>query len=159
MHTQRTFLDALILSYCGLLAAAFFVAMTHRFPTVLRGPILFAYGMIAPYQGASNNNTELVLVGYQDSGVATIIDLDGYFPGLHGERNARQNFDMLAETSIEKLAPFYGNYVSQIFDHEKAKGNMFTHLELIREQWPKSVEGYREGRADSVQRTFLLRYP
>lgn len=159
MKLSRTFFDTLIVTYLLMTAAAFYLTMTHRFPeNFLRLPLHYVYGMMAPYQGASPLNRELVLVGYDERGVATVIDMDRYFPGLKGERNARQMLDQIADRSTETLRTYYLLYLQDIDAHLQDEGRAFLSYALWRETWAQSPEGYGVGRTTAT-RDLLVRYP
>jgi len=160
MQQHRFFTDALLLSYLVVTAAAFTVTMTDWMPSgFLQAPIRYSYGMMAPYQGASQYNRELQLVGYDDKGTATPIPLDSYFPGLRGEKNSRQLLDQFIDLSIENTGPVYRSFLEQIRDHEHAQGRTYASFQLWKERWPTDARGYRAGRERGVERIFLLRFP
>lgn len=160
MDTRRTFLDSLIVTYVAITLWAFFVTMTHIFPTgALRPVVVFSYGMMAPYQGSGPNNKEIVVLATSPTGTTELRSLNDYFPGLHGEKNSRQLMEQMLDQSPESLRPYYQQFAAQFLGLEKARGKEFVSVELWLEQWPRDARGYTAGRDRGVERTFLYRTP
>jgi hypothetical protein len=156
----RTLTDALIVTYLLITGWAFFITMTHVFPTgPLQPVVIFSYGMMAPYQGASAVNTELVVRAMTPAGATVLTSIDRYFPGLHGERNSRQLLEQFADRSPENLEPYYRRFLEQFLALEAAQGRVYASASLFSEVWQRDSAGYDAGRVKGVKRTLLTQYP
>jgi hypothetical protein len=160
LSLRRALFDSLLVTYLLLTAWAFFVTMTHIFPTgPLRPFVIFSYGMMAPYQGASDINTELVLVTMTEEGITERHSIDRYFPGLHGERNSRQLLEQFADRSLESLQPHYIIFLEQFLELARNDGRNYKSVRLYSESWKHDERGYEDGRDRGVERAFLTSYP
>ncbi|MEQ1849451.1 MAG: hypothetical protein ABL890_02580 [Candidatus Peribacteraceae bacterium] len=156
----RTLTDTLIVTYLLITGWAFFVTMTHIFPIgPLRPIVIFSYGMMAPYQGSSAVNTELVVRATTPEGTTVLASIDHYFPGLHGERNSRQLLEQFADRSPEKLEPYFDRFLEQFLALEAGQGRLYSSATLFSEVWLRDPAGYDRGREKGVKRTFLSQYP
>lgn len=156
----RTFFDTLIVTYISITAWGLYVTATHDFPKgPLRPFVIYSYGMMAPYQGASGTNAVVTVVGVTPMGTTELRSLDQYFPGLRGEKNSRQLMEQMLDQSPEKLRPYYEHFAKRFLVLERENGKDYVSIILWKEQWPRDDRGYLAGRDKGVKRTFLLRYP
>ena len=140
---SRIVYDELIVLYFLVTIGGLFTTFTHKPFFILSDLTHFSYGMLAPYQGDSDQSHELAVVGWDSKGTSTLVPVDQYFPGDHGERNSRQFFETpyAFEKSFE-LPQTYVPFLTQILDHERAKGHPYERLDLWHDQWTRTPEGY-----------------
>lgn len=141
--TKRTFLDALICVYLLTTIGGLITTVTHEVPLPFFAAFTgFSYGMLAPYQGDNDQNVELAAVGIDAFGRTTLIPIDRYYPGRHGERNVRQRLEIYIFKSEhlrgQSLVPFF----TQILEHERSEGHPYVRLDFYADQWTRSPEGY-----------------
>jgi hypothetical protein len=135
------FQQGIIFFYLSVTVAAFIYTMT-RIAVVFPKPlIMIAYGMMAPYQADSEWNTDFIAEGYRD-GAWQRIDLGRYYPFGFGETNVRKHLITFHWRDPESEQRARASMALQILAHERARGNSYASLRIIREEWPRSAEGF-----------------
>src|SRR3989344_8507561 len=87
MSLRRVLTHTLIITYLFLTAYAFFFTMVRqKISIVPEGVLHFFYGMMAPYQGYTTYNFDLLAEGKRDDGTWERIDLDPYYPMIRGHQ-------------------------------------------------------------------------
>ncbi len=147
-------LNALIAGYIFVTIGGLYSTFTHR--TFFFVPMLthYSYAMLAPYQGDSDDNTELAVVAWQGQ-VSTLLPVDGYFPGIHGERHSRMFLTHIPEWEVLGKQSVYTGLFSQLLTHEHAKGMQWDRIDVYAEKWLRSPHSYEENRAQA-ERFFLF---
>lgn len=144
-------LDAILVGWLIVTAGGFYITFTHKVPPFLPRITHFSYGMLAPYQNDDDINVEPVVVAWEASGATTLLPIEGYFPGVRGERNSRMRLEQVAGQDPQIMARNYETILTQILLHERAAGRAFARLDLIWEEWPKSPLGYDALRMHSTR--------
>ncbi len=151
---EQIFLNIVISLYLVITAGGMYQTVTHIqspiFPTLSQ----FSYGMLAPYQGDSDINAEVVLIAEEEGGATRILPVGRFFQGELGERTVRSLLEQLKDRDVPALREIYEPMLVQILQHERDKGHAYLSLSIYQEAWPKSVDGYEALRTRSI-RTFI----
>ena len=161
MHFARQFLrHAAVVAYLVLTLLAFLHTMSHA-PVFLRVPgVLFAYGMMAPYQGIEREAVDLRAEGRDAAGAWHAIDLAPYYPVGAGEAIARRYLFPFRAEGPGAMRVAYARLAVQLRDHEREQGRVWAHVRLSWDTWPLSEEGYQTLRRDPrIHSTVLAEVP
>ena len=157
MTNQKIFLHSVLLSYLLLTGAALCFTL---FRIELLPPNIFVpfYGMMAPFQGYTTENYELVARGRPQNGVWTEINLQQYVPAGRGEFSYR-GFTLEWKEQQRSAISMFKIYAKKLHDAEARNGRAYDQIQLIRRRWPVSPAGYHylnrpEFRTDTVLYTF-----
>lgn len=143
LDTKRIFLDAIICTYLLITIGGLITTVTHEAPIpFLEALTHFSYGMLAPYQGDTDQNVEPAVVGTDALGRSTLVPIDGYFSGIHGERNVRQLMGIFLFENDHLRAQALVPFLSHILEHERRSGHPYVRLDLYEDQWTRSPNGY-----------------
>ncbi len=147
----RTLLDAIIFVYLLITIGGLITTVTHESPVPrLAAFTEFSYGMLAPYQGDDDQNREPVVVGTDASGTTTLVPVDLYFAGRHGERNARQRLQIFLFENERMREQALIPFLIQILEHEHRKGNPYVRLDWYEDQWTRSPQRYDANRMSAT---------
>lgn len=108
----------------------------------------WSYMLMAPYQGYSTENEDIIAQGQLPDGTWETIDLSRYFPYIVGETNVRlhmRSFRYLDDPNLfrEKFAVTAKKLLAL-----EAKENPYIMLRLSAVRWPASVAGYTFNRQE-----------
>jgi hypothetical protein len=120
-------------------AFAYTIAQRSLLP---RRVVRYFYGMMAPYQGYSTHNFELVAEGKTENGSWETIDLLPYFPGSTGERTFREFLLSRRAQSVEATQEGYRQLAKQIQYNEAEQGRSYGEIRLAFDTWPMAPDGY-----------------
>jgi len=85
------------------------------------------------------------------------IDVDAYYPVLHGEQNIRQYAAVFGYTVPDnRLEWLRMSYAKKILELEKAKGNAYSAIRISWEQWPTMTGDYRANKFPAATETSLI---
>ena len=141
MHSNRhLLLHSLLLSYVVLLIAALGYTI-FRWELLPKELVLPVYATMAPYQGYTTVNTELVVEGQTDEGVWQQIDIHSYVPSGRGEFSYR-GFMLKETATMEQRNDRYDIFARHVQRLEKERGREWQSVRLILREWPKSPHGY-----------------
>jgi len=135
----------ILLAFLAFSTGGFYYTMTREYPPFIHWRLSrFSYGMIAPWQTYTVNNTELIAEGKLSDGSWERIDLKRYFPYQIGERNIRETIRTLGGNRTEE----YRHMASEIQERENERGKTYSNIRLSWEKWPKSPLGYEALRTE-----------
>lgn len=140
---SKNILSGLIILYFIITTTAFCYAMAGQSPSPRFQPIIFySYGMMAPYQGYETFHQGLSAEGLKDNGTWESIDLDPYFPFLHGEKTMRSYVNSyLLKDDFDLHHKSFKRMARHIQRLEKKDGRSFEHIRLYWDTWPMSPDG------------------
>lgn len=133
---QAGIVTYLVLTLCALLFTLF------RFTPLPISVVGYFYGMMAPYQGFSPYNADLIAEGKTADGGWEQIDLEYYFPVSTGERTYRLYMQTARNRGPEVAAAAYEELRRLIQEKEATRGNVYDEILLTFEVWPASAEGF-----------------
>lgn len=146
-----------ILAYLCVTAFAFLYTMIRVRPPAMLWPMVrFSYGMMAPYQGDTETNEDLVLEGQLPDGRWEIIALESYFPFGFGEANVRTYLRSFKARGRDILRAKYAELGWQILMRERDHGRMYTTVRLLWQEWPRSPAGFGFLRRAPFVETFVI---
>ncbi len=133
----HTFLIAYL--YITLCAFLFTVIRHDVFRIFPRQPIMYSYGMTAPYQSAVGSNgalyAECLLHDQWQS-----IDLAVFYPQMLGEHNIREFFAMYAYAdSRDKTMELRTRYADTLSRLLAAQGIVCSGIRLSWDEWPAMI--------------------
>ncbi len=131
----------LVVAYLFLTAAAFVFTLFHV-TFVPYAWIHWSYGMMAPYQGDTDVNADLMAEGEASPGHWQAINLDSYMPYGFGERNARKFLRVYEPLGEQTEREKYTELTLEILDRERAGGRAYHALRLTIDTWPRSPDGF-----------------
>lgn len=116
--------------------------------------------MMAPFQGYTTQNYELVAEGRPRGGVWTEINLQQYIPTGRGEFSYR-GFSLEFTQEKRGTANLYDIFATKLQAAEARQGRAYSDIRLLRRRWPVSPAGYHylnqaEFRTDTVLYTLEL---
>lgn len=103
--------------------------------------VLPFYGTMAPFQGYTTENYELVAEGRPTNGVWQEINLQQYVPAGRGEF-AYRGFNLEFEAGQKGEMNLFELYAQKLQAAEARNGRLFAEIRLIRRRWPTSPAGY-----------------
>lgn len=132
-----------LLYFLFMTAYAFIYTMSRVqiFPFIPWVVLRYHYGMMAPYQGYSTDNADLLAEGLKE-GAWQRIDLDPYYPMILGNRimyRRLRSFSFLEPDVHQKK---YGELAKKLLEIENEKGERYESVRLTWQEWPMSVEGW-----------------
>lgn len=160
---KRVLQHTAILSYLTITGAGFLYTMLR-----LRVPLLwpfayFSYSAMAPYQGYTTLNDELIAEGLREDGVWERIDPYPYLAPLRqGGRHIRLHlrgfliFDADDATNRARLREKYTDLAWLLLDHEQRQGRSYNTIRLLWQEWPISPAGYDALQHDPFTDTELI---
>lgn len=151
---RRTTVDALIVSYFVVTSLGVYTTFTHQSPAFLRPLTRFSYGMLAPYQGDSDENYDIAVVAWHQN-MSVLHPVHQYVPGIFGEKILRITMVFIPEKDIEGRRKAYTSFFSQILEHERDTGKQIDRFDVYSEVWQRSPLSYYE-RRPLAKREFLL---
>ena len=160
VRARAILLNSILLAYLAITLAGFLFTMFRvrlPLPWIL---IRWSYNMMAPYQGDTDFNEELVAEGLAANDVWARIDLSPYLPFGDGERNVRMYLRSFRKSEDELALGAYQELAKQLFAREKDQGKAWMAVRLTWEEWPRSPEGFDALRKEPhLVRTFIVTYP
>jgi hypothetical protein len=150
----RCFLDSVIVAYLLITAGGMYITVTHEPLFVLQPLARYSYGMLAPYQGDSDWNSDIAVVAWQGN-ASVLLPVDTYFPGMLGERNVRMILSHIPAWETHEKKQAFERVFSQILTHERQAGRPYDRIDVYAEDWLRSPESY-DARRPSARRFFLL---
>ena len=156
VRTRTILLQSVLLFYLAVTIAGFLFTMLRvrlPLPWIL---IRWSYNMMAPYQGDTDINEEMVAEGLRN-GRWEFIDLNPYFPVGAGEKNVRMYLRSFRSSEDERAVGAYADFAFALLERERAKGNQWEEIRLSWEEWPRSVLGFSAlRRAPDLIRTQIV---
>lgn len=162
VRTRTIILNAILLAFLAVTIAGFLFTMLRirlPLPWIL---IRWSYNMMAPYQGDTDINEELVAEGLTDQGTWSRIDLAPYLPFGPGERNVRMYLRSFRSSEDELAVGAYKTFAAKLLEVENTYqgGRPWKAVRLTWEEWPRSPEGFDALRqAPHLIRTPIVTYP
>ncbi|OGJ60701.1 hypothetical protein A3C37_00710 [Candidatus Peribacteria bacterium RIFCSPHIGHO2_02_FULL_53_20] len=151
MRLRRTLVSFGIGLYLFVTANALVYTVFRK--SLLPTPVLrYFYGMMAPYQGYSTYNFELVAGGKTEEGAWEMIDLLPYFPGSTGERTFREFLLSRRAQGEEETRKGYEQLAGQLRRTEAEHGRSYTEIRLSFDTWPMARDGYEALRLPAFTR-------
>jgi hypothetical protein len=156
MSPRRLITNIFLIPYLLLTAYAFFFTMVRiELPAIPHRVLFFFYGMMAPYQGYTTYNFDLLAEGKKVDGVWERIDLDPYYPMILGHRvmfRRLRSFHAAGEALSKQK---YTELAMLLQKHEAEKGRTYESIRLMWQTWPMSTDGW-----DALRREpFVTNYP
>jgi hypothetical protein len=150
-------------AYLYVTLAAFLFAFTIntvRLPGIPYRVLLWAYGMMAPYQGDDEWNGALRVEARGPDSAWQTIDIARYMPYGFGERNAREFFRVFEVGGEDAQKEKVTEFARQLLEREQARGMPYRAIRISFEKWPRSPGGFEQLRLEPfIQRTFLTQVP
>ncbi len=140
MYPRQWLISMGILAYLFLTFCAWTYTLFRWSPLPWHAERFF-FGMMAPYQGYSLQNVEMVAEGKRANGTWERIDVQSYFPGSRGERNFR-SFLLDFRTSDEAAKIAYKKFAGLVRTHESIHGKLYDEVRITFDAWPVSPEGW-----------------
>jgi hypothetical protein len=102
----------------------------------------WSYGMMAPYQGDTDWNGDVLAEGQLPDGTWHVVSLDPYLPYGSGEKNVRKFL-----RTYQKLGPLghrekFTQWALLLLGHERAQGRNYQAIRFTFEKWPRSTGGF-----------------
>jgi len=143
MSLRRVLTHTLIITYLFLTAYAFFFTMVRqKISIVPEGVLHFFYGMMAPYQGYTTYNFDLLAEGKNEEGQWETINLDPYYPMLLGHQVMYRRLRTFHYEGEEESRHGYTKLAELLRKHEEEKGEIYTSVRLTWQTWPMSPFGW-----------------
>lgn len=142
MTPKRVLCHLAILGYLLFTFAGFTLTMTKLLIPLPYFFVQWSYGMMAPYQGDTPWNGDLVVEGQLPDGTTQIVSLDPYMPYLFGEANARRFLRIYRPLGWEVQRWKFTEFGLMLLDRERAAGRPYTVLHLYFDRWPRSNGGF-----------------
>ena len=139
---KQWILQTILLFYLTVTGAALLYTLFHIHTPVPWALVRFSYTMMAPYQGDTEINEDLVAFGEYADRSTKIIDLDRYIPGGKGERNVRKYLRSFRRTEDDLQVQKYTDFAEQLFARERKKDPNLTSVTLNWHAWPRSPQGF-----------------
>ena len=119
-------------------------------------PVLrYFYGMMAPYQGYSTVNADLLAEGKNPDGTWERIDLDRYYPMIRGNRIMYRRLRSFLSQGEAAHQQKYTELATLLLKREKRRGETYAAVRLTWQEWPVSPLGW-----DALRREPLIKnYP
>ena len=158
VRMRLVFLNTILITFLAIALAGFLFTMFRirlPLPWIL---VRFSYNMMAPYQGDTDENEELVAEGLTDNGAWAYIDLHPYLPFGDGERNVRMYLRSFRKSEDELALGAYQEFAKKLFEREHARDIPWKSVRLVWEEWPRSPLGFNAARMDAV-RTPIVTVP
>lgn len=159
MPFKKILMHGFVLAYLTMTFLAFCFTMFRWRPLGIKVIFPF-YGMMAPYQGYSEEHVEMIAEGQKD-GTWTRIDILKYYPGRRGEGVIRQQMRIMKWFyGEEALGAGHKKLAELIRDREADSGHSYDRVRLSWEIWPVSMESYEAQRHDPfVRRAPIIEVP
>ncbi len=123
-------------------AFVFTMTKVQWFPFISWKVLRYHYGMMAPYQGFSTMNMDLLAEGERADGTWEEIDMSPYYPMHRGSaimyRRLRSFFPEGEEVHGEK----YRELALLLKEREMERGREYASVRLTWVEWPASPEGF-----------------
>lgn len=137
---QKLFLHSAILSYLLLLGSGLTFTL-FRYSVLPMNMVQPFYGTMAPFQGYTTENYELVAEGRPAGGIWQEINLQQYIPAGRGEFSYR-GYNLEYEAGLQGEINLYELYAKKVQAAETRNGRTYDEVRLIRRRWPTSPAGY-----------------
>ena len=146
-HVLRIFfkqwvLQTILLLYLTVTGAALLYTLFHIHLPVPWALVRFSYTMMAPYQGDTEINEDLVAFAELADGSTKIIDVDRYIPGGKGERNVRKYMRSFRRTEDDLQSQKYTEFAQLLLAHERKNDPNIRSITLNWHAWPRSPLGF-----------------
>jgi len=157
MQPKKILAHTFILCYVAITFFAALFAFTKKQITPIPWPIIrYSYGMMAPYQGYSTTNVDLLAEGKEEDGTWKTIDLDPYYPMIRGTqvmyRRLRSFHAQGAKVHKEKY--------TELAELLLGKEGTYESIRLTWQEWPVSPEGWDANRTnDLITDYFITQVP
>jgi hypothetical protein len=141
---RRAVQHAVVVSYLVVTAAAFVYTMTRvrPVPYPLWPLVQMSYGMMAPYQGDTEINEDLIAEGKRPDGKWERIHLDPYFPVGFGEKNVRKFLRSFKAQGTEVHRRKYTEFAWKLLERERRRGRPCEAVRLLWQEWERSPAGF-----------------
>lgn len=143
--------------YLWVTICAFLLTILRIYILIPQSLVLYAYGMMAPYQSYGEKHQQLLVEGESSPGVWGKIDLTPYYPVLYGERNVREFGAVFPlEVPDERTEWLRTSYARKILELERRKGNHYSAIRLSWEQWPTMTGEFEANKIPVATEKFFV---
>ena len=154
MRASRIAGNVFLLFYVWITLCAFLLTLLRVRILHPRAAVLYAYGMMAPYQSYGLTHEEMLAEGRLPDGTWEVIDLARYYPVLFGERNVREyfamyNYDIRPEMRDEHRQ----TWARRLLTLERERGKPYDRLRITWQQWPNMEGLFRENKFPAATQT------
>lgn len=141
--TGRRLLHTIVFLYLTITLLAFFFTMT-RWPAFLGkiDAVYWSYGMMAPYQGDTSWNADLVAEGQLPDGSWEEISFDPYMPYGFPEQNVRKFLRVYKRMRTGMQKQKFTELALQLLDKERERGKQYAAVRFFFDRWDRSPAGY-----------------
>jgi hypothetical protein len=124
-------------------------------------PLLrFHYGMMAPYQGYSMTNADLLAEGKRSDGSWERIDLAPYYPTIRGTQIMYRRLRSYFALGNAAHTDAYRKLALLLLEREQRKGRTYEAIRLTWQQWPVSPLGFEAMRTEELtENVFITQVP
>lgn len=158
LFLKQWLLQTILLCYLTITGSALLYTLFHIRTPVPWTLTRFSYTMMAPYQGDTEINEDLVAFGEYADGSTAIIDLDRYIPGGKGERNVRKYLRSFRRTEDDLQVRKYTEFAQLLLERERKKDPHIRAITLNWHVWPRSPHGFDALRQPPhLKATFITR--
>lgn len=120
-------------------------------------PVLrYFYGMMAPYQGYSVVNADLLAEGKRADGTWEKINLDPYYPMIRGNQIMYRRLRSFLAQGEEKHKQKYTELATLLLERERRQGETYLAVRLAWQEWPASPLGWDALRHGSQIKNYPL---
>lgn len=137
-----------VMCYLSVVASALLFTLQRITLPIPRTLLLFSYATMAPYQGYTRENDELIAEGRLEGGSIIPINLKPYYPLGHGWESVRMRLRSFRVSDDddpggrEALRVKYRELAFLLLERERIRGRSFQSVRLLWEEWPLSPRGY-----------------
>ncbi len=156
-HVPKKLLQNIgIALYLFFTAYAFFFTMVRiELPFIPNRMLHFFYGMMAPYQGYTIENFDLLAEGKKGENWERI-NLDPYYPMILGNQVMFRRLRSFHAESEEVSRKKYAELATLLLKQEKEKGQAFERIRLTWQAWPMSIRAWDALRRDPLIKNYPL---
>ena len=157
MPLRRLLTHIFLFAYLTLTAYAFFFTMVRlELPFIPSRALHFFYGLMAPYQGYTTENFDLLAEGRKEDGSWHRIDLDPYYPMILGNQVMYRRLRSFHGEGESVSKRKYTEFALLLRAHEKERGRFFERVRLTWQAWPMSPKRWDALRRDPLVKNYPL---
>jgi len=159
MRQLTGILQRLLLIYFLLMttyAFAFTMTKVEWFPFIPWKVLRYHYGMMAPYQGYSTTNADLLAEGKKSDDTWEEIDLAPYYPMHRGSAIMYRRLRSFYPESKELHQKKYEELAALLKKHEGGRGRAYEAVRLTWIEWPTSIEGFTAMKKESEMKKYFI---
>lgn len=161
MPLRKIIAHTFIACYVSVTLSAALFSFTKVNVTPIPWPVLrYSYGMMAPFQGYSTTNVDLLAEGLNDKDEWKTIDLDPYYPMILGTQimyRRMRSFSFIGEDMHKQK---YTELAELLLEREKHRGRTYEAIRLTWQEWPASPKAWDALRKESeITNHFITQIP